>query len=353
MPLVTRNSTQGNLFKEATTPNWADGDLWSDTTLNKVKLNVGGVATDVGATSFSTSAVVSQSTTIGDYTTPSSATNGNGDTTSSEITGDGGTSGTYYSTFKVKANNANSFLCRATHINFYTYRNNTTEVMKHWDTDGTTVLHTSASYAESGTAGAWWNGGTDIDVSSWGITSGQYVGLVVTAGTNPRYLDYYADTGVYDSGNSGNNKAYARATLPSGPLLVDNSTATKYTSSSVTNPNYTVDMGSSLNLCAIALYWDSTNTTETEIKIQVSIDNSTWTDKRKITTSNLTNASWNYYRFNIAGGYRYVRVYGTGTSKILSTWEVKILTKTDAQIFNDLGILTISSSDTSLGPSGT
>ena len=50
MPLVTRQANQGNLFKQATEPpDWLDGDLWSDTTDNSLKLNVSGTATDVGA----------------------------------------------------------------------------------------------------------------------------------------------------------------------------------------------------------------------------------------------------------------------------------------------------------------
>ena len=49
MPLVTRQANQGNLFKQATEPpDWLDGDLWSDTTDNSLKLNVSGTATDVG-----------------------------------------------------------------------------------------------------------------------------------------------------------------------------------------------------------------------------------------------------------------------------------------------------------------
>ena len=48
MPLVTRNVQQANLFKLATEPtNWQDGDLWSDTTANLLKLNVGGTAVGV------------------------------------------------------------------------------------------------------------------------------------------------------------------------------------------------------------------------------------------------------------------------------------------------------------------
>ena len=49
MPLVTRTSTQGNLYKEATEPpNWLDGDLWSDTAGNSLKLNDGGTAKSIG-----------------------------------------------------------------------------------------------------------------------------------------------------------------------------------------------------------------------------------------------------------------------------------------------------------------
>lgn len=73
MPLVTRFSNQGNLFKEATEPNWQDGDLWSDTTAESLKINVNGTATDVGKSSFSSAAVVSYSQTIGDYTQPTAA----------------------------------------------------------------------------------------------------------------------------------------------------------------------------------------------------------------------------------------------------------------------------------------
>jgi len=51
MPLVTRQANQGRFFVEATEPaDWLDGDLWSDTTANLLKLNIGGSATTVGRT---------------------------------------------------------------------------------------------------------------------------------------------------------------------------------------------------------------------------------------------------------------------------------------------------------------
>ena len=48
-PLVTRETNQGNFYKQATEPaDWQDGDLWSDTNDNKLFLNVGGTATEIG-----------------------------------------------------------------------------------------------------------------------------------------------------------------------------------------------------------------------------------------------------------------------------------------------------------------
>ena len=140
----------------------------------------------------------------------------------------------------------------------------------------------------------------------------------------------------------------------SSALAIDDNTATKWISTSSSNPNIYVDMGSALNLCAAAFYFDSTNTTNTEILIQSSADASTWTTKRTITKSNLTNGAYNFYRFNIAGGARYIRFYGNSAgSTVLSIWEIKILKKTDAEIFNDLGMLTITPNDTTLAADGT
>lgn len=49
MPLVTRQATTGNLFKQAIEPpNWLNGDLWSDTTTNLLKLNNNGTAEVIG-----------------------------------------------------------------------------------------------------------------------------------------------------------------------------------------------------------------------------------------------------------------------------------------------------------------
>ena len=55
MPLVKRRANQGNLFKQDTEPpDWLNGDLWSDTTDDSLKLNVSGTATNVGDVSQDT-----------------------------------------------------------------------------------------------------------------------------------------------------------------------------------------------------------------------------------------------------------------------------------------------------------
>lgn len=47
MPLVTRQSNQGNLWKEASTPNWSNNDLWVDTDDSKVYVNKSGTAEEI------------------------------------------------------------------------------------------------------------------------------------------------------------------------------------------------------------------------------------------------------------------------------------------------------------------
>ena len=45
MPLVTRTSQQGNLFRQAVEPpNWLNGDMWVDTDNAKVAVNRSGTA---------------------------------------------------------------------------------------------------------------------------------------------------------------------------------------------------------------------------------------------------------------------------------------------------------------------
>ena len=474
MPLITRNSQNANV-KLGTTAQLAaltfvDGDLASDTTLNKVKVFDGTTLQNIGSSSFSSSAVVSQSTTIADYTTPTAAVassplanieyivvagGGNGGNYLSGAWGAGGGAGGFRSNV-VGSPSGGGCVAEAAYIaTVQTYTitvgagggasgfssvsssgGNSSIV----PVSGTTISCTgggkggngntsggTTSGGSGGGNGLGANGGSGTACEGFagggatgGNTSGggggaASVGLHQNAGSGGGAGVVSSITGTsvtYSAGGGGGgttNGVYAgdgsggsnpgvtsRGTGSNGIVVIrylvggitatggtistsggytihtfttsssfvvtalstsnaiDNNTATKWTSSSESNPNIYVDMGSALNLCGTAFYFDSTDTTNTEILIQSSPDASVWTTRRTITETNLTDGAYNFYRFNIAGGARYIRFYGNSAgSTVLSIWEIKVLKKTDAEIFNDLGILTITASDTTLGPDGT
>jgi len=133
---------------------------------------------------------------------------------------------------------------------------------------------------------------------------------------------------------------------------VDDDVATSWQSASETNPNIYVDMSSSTLSSNLALY-ANTGTTETEITIQSSDNASDWATQRTITWSNLTEGAWNYIRFNNLSA-RYWRIYGnSGGSETLQIDEIKVLKSiSDDDVRNLHGHLSISSSDTSLNNAG-
>lgn len=424
-----------------------EGSLWYDTTNDILKASDGSAYNNIGKTSFAGAAVVSHTTTIGDYTTPTAATGSSGLAEGDAVFGLATTAtietfATYTTQGEADAvwapQDTTNARVNITNDNLaYTSKRDTTNDAIVFDlgtiSDTTWALRfkwvitsvTNASASESneiiglfsgaGTvAGStaqdyigfsqYWNTSTKKiytaygdgeDIQAGGIraeliaavadgttyyaeikrtsatavtytlySDSSYTTVVATstatvAATTAtlRYFGYKNVTGggTITGGFVGTIDDVMILRTATGPFrydgVFDNSTSTKWTSSSENNPNIYVDMGSALNLCAVAIYWDNTST-ETEIKIQSSADAITWTDKRKITTSNLTNGAYNYYRFNIAGGARYLRIYGTGTSKVLKLWEIKVLKKTDAEIFTDLGTVEISNSDTALDGDG-
>jgi len=132
----------------------------------------------------------------------------------------------------------------------------------------------------------------------------------------------------------------------------DDNTSTVWKTDASTNPFIYADMGSAVNLCAIAWYNDAA-TTETTVKIQTSTDASSWTDKRTILTSNLVASVYNFIRFNTTTA-RYIRIYGSsGSSLVLSAAEIKVQKKTDAELLISHGHLAISNSDTGIELDGT
>jgi len=132
----------------------------------------------------------------------------------------------------------------------------------------------------------------------------------------------------------------------------DDNTGTVWKTNASTNPFIYVDMGSAVNLCAIAWYNDAA-TTETTIKIQSSTDASAWTDERVILTSRLASTAYSFIRFNTVTA-RYIRIYGSsGSSLVLSSAEIKVQKKTDAELLISHGHLAISNSDTGIELDGT
>lgn len=404
-----------------------EGSLWYDTTNDILKSSDGTNYNQVGISSFSGAAVVSHSTTIGDYTTPTTAvdadstaisfrdlytTNAGWTQTSTQVTVDSGTADavnfagatatgpTYRAVHKALGLTLSDtkWIMRFKYV--YTtsagggplhyiavLRAGTSDptssgdhiaILHHVSYGGVVIQEKDGATPTNNTTGLTMSTGNTYYIQ---LERTSATNIRISAFSNPSYTTHIANSPqnhacASTSGNSLDTLIHsnvsdtgtesltadiddmhiwdaANAADISMPLnVVDDSTTTPYLSKNKTNPAVYVDMNSALNLCAVAMYYDGTNTTETEIKIQTSIDAVTWTDKRTVTTSNLTNGAWNYYRFNIAGGARYLRIYGTGTTKIIAMYEIKVMTKTDAQIFADLGIVQISSSDTALDSDG-
>ena len=433
MPLMTSQSQIKGVSQSSTPAVVPEGSLWYDTTANRLKASDGSTYSNVGTSSFAGAAVVSHSTTIGDYTAPTSAvasSTGAGvalfsddftsyaDTTEGDaayptsdttnlrvnpttdlinvtvttsspdaniykdltsisttvwrlrfkwvitaITHNTTGNGKYQTIVMSSSNGAPSASQDAIGIRIADYDVSDKKIEAFF-TNGaalsagtTAVFSTAASattfYVEikrlsdtSATVELFSDSGYTTSIESESLTIG--AGLV----TGLRYINITAGGGATDGTLTTTLDDIAVTHTAPAAAVYDTLTTTYWKTNSENNPNIYVDMGSTLNLCAIALYYNGTDTTETEIKIQSSIDAVTWTDKRKITTSNLTSGAWNYYRFNIAGGARYVRAYGTSNSKVLSFYEIKVLKKTDAEIFADMGIVEISSSDTSLDSDG-
>jgi len=119
-------------------------------------------------------------------------------------------------------------------------------------------------------------------------------------------------------------------------------------SNAETNPNCVLDWGALKDFGQVALYWGS-DSTETQILVQVSSNGSDWTTVRTINSTAFTSGATNYIRFNLINA-RYIRIYGnSGDSKVLAC-------RVDARINPSLGDhehIDISTSDTTIPLDGT
>ena len=159
---------------------------------------------------------------------------------------------------------------------------------------------------------------SNSEAESWSLTKNTtgttpadsfYIGSVVCGGSSVTSVN---QTDVIDSAlviNTGEDSVIAKKSVTIGdyttPTAVtassaagsfpssnakDGNTGTVWKTNAGANPSIYADMGSAVNLCALAWYHDSA-TTETTIKIQSSANASSWTDERTILTSNLVSNS--------------------------------------------------------------
>jgi hypothetical protein len=132
----------------------------------------------------------------------------------------------------------------------------------------------------------------------------------------------------------------------------DSLTNTHWQSNAEISPSFSVDMGASTRTVGVSINPNSV-TTETEIEIQTSDDNITFTTQRTILTSNLTNASNNFIRIAPVS-CRYVKVIGTsGLSKKLGIIDFTVKKGvSDVAVIDGHEHLTIDKDDNSIGLDG-
>ena len=176
-----------------------------------------------------------------------------------------------------------------------------------------------------------------------------------------RYISFYNrndfdssnhQVGTIDNVEFWNGNANPSATFAASKSLDD--TAAVFKSKSQIAPAIYFDMGSTVNMVAVAIK-KAAGMTATEIKLRCSAI-TTFDDTnnvRKITVSNLTTDVYAYYIFNIQA-LRYFQIIGTDAgAKVLSFNEIKIRKVTDAVRELTHGHLVIDANDALLTDDGT
>jgi len=365
---LTINST------EPISPN--AGEIWSDDSTGSVYVRNSSNTAWVQVSPIDTNIIDTYSTTIGDYTTPTSASGSV--TTPFQATQSASQASTVIqngasdiSRAGLKADTGSALLGIAvTKLTFYFGRVGTLDgtvycrIRDSSDTireTSTTTLTASTITTTQDTAHEFTFAGTtklqagDRILVEYDGTATSSNGIHFRRYNSNNYdgtttvFSYLTNPSTYTE-TSGDAKFILDGNDDSAPNVFDDDTGTNQSDTS-TNPFIYIDAGSSLNLTAIAIHLNAA-TDETEIKIQSSSDASTWTDKRTITVSNLTDSAWNYIRFNVVNA-RYLRVYGnSGSSVTLAINEIKYLTKTALELSANHTHLEISASDTTLGLNG-
>lgn len=378
MPLVTRDSTQANLFIGNTTPTASQvGDLWQNTsTVPAVlyewdgssweeKLETSNVPEDsqfapTKKSDGSTQFIFSDT----EFTTPTAAT---------------ASSPTDSLTFNSNATNTGSYFLRgggggvqllrnATRVTNSTYRNKTISsvsvAMKREGSptgtiscnlrktsDDSVVSTSSTTYSASAISTSL----TDYSFTFSATTPNEDFRLSVEissyGGSPPSDIIHLFNStsstssdGVaskYDSSwvDDSNKDIRMTATIITDPTnsasnAIDSNVLTAWKSNEEINPNITFDTGSAQELLGLAWYANS-NTTSTSFKIEADEnDNSTFRRRKTLAISKLTNSAWNIIFFpRPAVQARRIKITGLDESaKVLSISEIKIFIMTESAI---------------------
>jgi hypothetical protein len=337
---------------------WSTTRIFFRTDLNQIYQNTGTEASPSwknmsGSPVTEGSGVQPVNTTIGDYSQPASATSSSakadyvdGTTTIvhavSSFANHYGNSAYFAIDSDAVGREVHSITCFLARDNTSNNQSQTYNIYN----SSNVLQQTGSSHSYSGVSTHIQSGGTgrSSTFSGYTIQSGDTFKMVASGGGN-HYFDGTTSNASYQI-------VVDNLVTYSASNVVDNDTTREAQTNSETNPWIAIGLSASAVISQIAI-WKVSDTTETEIQIQTSPDNSTWTTQRTINTSDLTAGQYEYIRINNIDT-QYIRVYGSsGVSKILALSELKIFTPTNDQMTLSHGHLTIDSTDTSLELDGT
>lgn len=197
------------------------------------------------------------------------------------------------------------------------------------------------------TGGAWSQGNTQTR-SNINAVASKFVVYGKRDGSGQAIIDFQSQYTQYQAYD------FTGSFVEPMSNVIDDDTSTFMKTNAETNPHMILDLGSGNDaiISQVALY-PHTDLDETEIQIQTSPDNSTYTTRRTITVSNLTTSAWNLIRIN-STYCRYIRVRGSsGSSKTLSFNEIKLKSVSTAEVTANHAHILLDGTDTSLGLDGT
>ena len=223
-------------------------------------------------------------------------------------------------------------------------------------------LHTFGVQAGSGLSTSVFATFT-FDTGTYTLSAGEYI-VLDPAGVNASYQVYNAATsGSAPTGVTAYKRDHGASCATGGnPMWIEvdgtadhiptnainGTTAQFWLSTAAANNWLQIDLGSNQDVTAMTIYLDTTVTTETQFLLQSSTDAISWTDLRTINKTALSDAAYNYIRFNATNG-RYFRIYGnSGSSYVMKINEVAIQPTT----ISKHGHLGIDPSDATLALNG-